>query len=321
MSEPLKINENYTPQPEAVAVPAFRSAAVLDGLLNVPDTKAAVLGLFDLFVSRFGGNIGYMALDKAGASAAAKLVKCTPDKLVELRATLDGEMTKLLRLRLFGAKVAPMSAPNLPFLSILRSAGPATAVELSLPANLPDLMDVAGAIDGILRAAPLRSGFQSFGFLPDVGVAGPMHPAAFRRYRCAVMGEFPTSILHLSFRTANIAQRDGDYTPGITETGWRTYVGAAFRDRLGNADTLAARGVRVEPLAGMTVVTAGDAPIWGDVNKGDTIAGYQAAHDFLRPAYGERKWLVSFAPWSNRDPDSTDLSEGYVDRLVPEDAA
>lgn len=306
----------------AIALPCFRIGLVLDGMLDVPANRAAVVAMTDAFLKRYGADLRFCATLK-DANSKGRAIKATPKKISEIVAAVSKGLESLYEIRLYGSDDNPLEVPFLPYLTVSHAAYPMTLIEIMVPHDPADPTSFPDQIDAIARTAPVRLGFQGLGFGKTTlrFYNEFLLPPAFQRFRTAIMGRFDSAPTHLWFRRDNFVKTKGDYAPGITQTGWRTYVGAAFRDRLGDPAATNAAGVTVEHLPQMTVVTAGPEPIWGDVNAGESISIYQAAHQYVRLAYAERKWLISFAPWSNSDPESTELSEGYLDRFLPKAAA
>jgi hypothetical protein len=318
----ILLNAQIRNNDEPYAVPVFRTDALLDGKLDVPENRHAALALFDAFVARFGSEIAFVA--KQGKKAAsANLVKATKARITDLRARLAEGLPDHSAIRLYGTDATPLGAPFQPNLLIMQEYFPSTQIEMSVDWNVPDLGEIIAGSDRLLRTTHMRAGYQSMGFQrsPVKWSDDRQFPPATDRFRAAVMGKFTPAAEWQAFLTDNIVKLWGPYTAGIFATGWRTYVGAAFADRLDTSaqklTALADQGVAVEVLPQMTVVTAGPEPIWGDVNKGENVSAYRAAHAFLLPAYCTRKNLARFTlGWNDRDPERVDMVERYLDRLL-----
>lgn len=305
-----------------IAIPCFRIGAALDGHLNVETSLIAAKQIYDIFTTQFSGEIRFALIEKKRAQRGARATKATSKKVQNLKDALWGGMVEQSSVRFYGTDENPLNAPFLPFLSISNRQGPVTEIEISVPWDTPDLLRFADAVHTVLCDAPVRFGYQGMGFgktslngLDDFSL-----PMAHERFRTALMGTFNRSPDHLLFRKVYIVNSKvpgmgGEYSPGVGDTGWRTYVGAAFRDRLGDVDIARAKGVRIDEFADVTVVTAGPEPIWGDVNRGEDISAFVASYAYLRPAYADMKNLCK-GMWRDNNAADTAASRGYFERLA-----
>lgn len=313
---------------EPIALPCFRIGFVLDGMLDQQanrDTAAAMLNLFD---ASFGGQLAFMALGGAGGQSS-KLRKFSENTLKDWLALIAEGMPKNSGLRLYGTDQNPLGVPFMPFFSLDQDRHPLTRIQICIPWQYDRLSPFSDGIDAIAREAQVRFGYQGFGFArsPVSGFQDRWLPPAFRRFRSTVMGDVlgHEAVLFYSKPYATMrrldqqrkgekAEKPWDYEPGIPDMGWRTYVGRAFMDRLAGT---ARPGVTVDKNDRMMIVTAGSAPIWGDLNQSEDISAWKAAHDFLRPAYASKNVLRAFTlDCDPANPTSVEAVEQYLNRFA-----
>lgn len=303
------------------ALPAFRMLVVLKGRFDVEANRKAVLAIFDLFAQRFDDEIAFVATEKFGARSGANPIKQTPARIKKMRADLEAGMPGITSVKAFGTDQNPTNTPMTPYFRAIHVAKLYSEVEIALPWDLPDLKEFADRADAALAGAAVCTGYQSMGFLKHTQTFNDKNlPPAFERYKAAVMGNINGNLAFLPFQGDQYVRRKGPYEPGILETGWRTYVGEDYRGKLGSTDGLDQHGVSVEAYPGYTKVTAGPAPIWGDMNAGEDISAYTAAHQFVLPAYCGRDRLIEGTLWGSKNSaEGCDLAEQYLNRFLPED--
>lgn len=317
-------------QDEPAAVPAFRIGFVLDGMLDQMPVRQAALAMLDAFASYCGARLGFMMLAGTGGKPG-KLIPFRTAKLAEWRGRVVEGLPRNRGLRLYGPDDGPLGAPFLPFFSLDHDRHPSTRIEICLPCDAPDLLLFSRHIDQIARGAPVRFGFQGYGFAgsPVAGVPDRMLPPAFLRYRMALMGDVLGKETCLFYSQPFVTMRrldqqrkktggaPWDYQPGIPDMGWRTYVGPDFAARLDMGKAPQAAGLRIEEQGGMVIVTAGDAPGWGDLNRDEDMSAARAAHAFLRPAYCSRNPLAALTLGADpADPASAERADNYLNRFA-----
>ncbi len=144
----------------------------------------------------------------------------------------------------------------------------------------------ADAIVEEIKDLPIICGVMGFGFFlpPYKNSLAFMLGQASQCYRAAI--EITPKMVDQGI------QREGSYyhwkpaeEPGIADIGWRTLVGKDFLPRLPALpeETFKAAGVTVDEFANFTSFTAGSAPIWGDINAGETIKAYREVAAYLKP--------------------------------------
>lgn len=313
---------------EPIALPVFRIGFVLDGMLDQPSCRTAVLAMLDAFTAEYGAQLAYMMLAGTGGKPG-KLVAFHTGKLAQWRERIAEGLPRNRGLRLYGTDDNPLAAPFAPFLSLDHDRHPLTRIEICIPWDAQDLLGFSAGIDRIARAAPVRFGFQGYGFAgsPVAGFPERMLPAAFLRYRTALMGDVLGKETCLFYSKPFVTmrrldqQRKGaggppyDYQPGIPDMGWRTYIGPAFAGRLSGSPEDAR--IKVDEQGGIVMVTVGDKPIWGDLNQGEDISAWREAQAFLRPAFCSRNLLGALTLGSDpADLASVETAAKYLDRLA-----
>ena len=314
---------------EPIALPAFRIGLIFDGMLDQPDVRYAALTILDLFDRRFGGDLQFMARFRPN-SAAQTLAKFSGKKLQDWRVDVEQGMPKYRGFRLYGGDQNPLHTPFMPYFSLSHMPYPMTRLEMALPDQADGLREFSDDVDAAVRQAPVRFGYQGYGFArsPVEGLMDNYLPPAFNRYRTALMGDVLGQLEPIFYSKPFVTMRRADqirsksagqpydYTPGITDIGWRTYIGREFADRLDHDKRPAEPSLHIDRNDRMTVVTAGDQPIWGDLNTAEDIAPWQAAHRFLKPAFASQNILKAFTlAASAHDPATIERRDGYLRRL------
>lgn len=305
-----------------VARPCFRIGATFDGGYAVDQTRIIALAVHDAFATRFDADIAFLAIG-TNPSRPFRAIKAGAAKRAELRDALHtatGALGTLHTARLYGTDANPLEVPDMPYLSISKAGGAHDLldIELAVPCDMPDLMDFADRIHHLMIPGPVRFGYQGFGFHQSTMKfeRASMLPQAHRRFRAAILGRFNSNPNATLFVTPSVVRRlRRDYEPGISDIGWRTYVGADYAGRMRKAPAGASNGVTVEDCGAFTCVQAGPAPIWGDVNGQEDIAAYAAAFALLRPTRADQAILMATL-WGGRRPEEKDASQSYLNRLL-----
>lgn len=311
----ITLFSHHLTTPTPIAMPAFRVCAALDGALSDDANKTCASDVFEAFLDNFGPDIAYAAT--SGKSRwTPKLVKPTATKLKRMREVIANGFTTHTGMRLYGPDTNVLGKPAVPFLSITQVYPTFIVIDLAVPHDHPDRDAFAQASDHALRSANLMAGYQGFGFFksPISGLADNNLPVATDRFRAATMTEWmgnPSCTLW-SPRTAG---NWPGYEAGITELGWRTYVGRMFTDRITAAP---AASLTIEDLPNMKIVTAGPAPIWGDVNADEDITAYKDAYAYLAPVFTSRDMLRSstLGGIPSYDPARAAVVDGYLNRFA-----
>ncbi len=296
-----------------LARPVFRSAVVLDGMLDRPENHAAAQAVLVAFLARFAEDVRFTATARM-KPGMFKLAKASAKRIQTVRDLMAGDMGAHYGIHLDGTDQNGIDVPLEPMLSITHLPYPITVIEMLLPWDAPDLVALADGFAATMDGVSVRMGLQGMAFAYSRFRRGDSltAPATHLRYQAAMMGEFAPYPTRTLIQLASSIRHYGHFTLGVTDTGWRTFVGQAFRDRLGALDGLAAQDVTATERPGHTILTAGAAPIWGDVNVAEDIGPYRAAHAALRPAYADRKALLQVGPFR----DWPEMAESYLDRLL-----
>ena len=304
-----------------VARPSFRIAATLDGGYDTDDVKAIAMGVFDAFAARFDGDMAFLTIG-TNPARPFRPIAASPAKRDELRAALaaaTGAPKTLHTARLYGTDQNPLGVPDMPYLSIAKAGGAHALldIELALPWDMADLVPFADHIHGLICGGPVRFGYQGFGFHQSTMKfeRAAMLPEAHRRFRAALMGAFNPNPNATLFETDSVTRRlRRSYTPGISDVGWRTYVGADYTGQMGDVATAEAAGVQVSPCGAGVCVQAGPAPLWGDVNVNEDVTALTAAFTLLQPAFADQAILMDTL-WGGRRPAEKDASQSYLNKL------
>ena len=307
------IHEGKTP----IAVPAFRICFALSKTITDPDNAAAIATITRSFIDHYSDAIGFVAINKSG-NRPAKLTQPTAAKMKKVDELLHEGLTEKMGLRLYGPDTGPLGKPAAPFLSVHQDWTLHTILELALPWDSAAAMTLAETVDQALRATQVTVGFMGFGFFsaPVQGLDDRHLPAAHERFRAAFLGRWATHP-EVFFWRKNVDERLGGYRAGLPDLGWRSYVGDPFRERLKDPADDLDPNVVIETTDNMTVVTVGSAPMWGDVNAGEDISAYRAAHAYLLPAMADRSVLRGAILGSaGSSPQRADVIDSYLDRFA-----
>ncbi|MBU2866011.1 hypothetical protein [Pacificibacter marinus] len=264
------------------ALPAFRTLAYLDGTPDDPQIALAVGEMFEAFVARFGDDLGLLSMRLVGRSG--KPSKVTPKALHALRDWISApdrlDSGAGVRLGSLNTEDLP---PAMPWFRLEQRYDDQTLVEISVAPDAPDLLGFADEIAAALATAPMICAAQGFGFfLPTVyDSLNWLLPRLAGRYKTALLHTLDMPSCGL--RRAHSAMPYTDnMQPGIADIGWRTFIGPEYLDRLPKSFDLP-RDVSVDARDAMLILTASDAPIWGDVQQAENIDSYRAIASALAP--------------------------------------
>ncbi|SLN54981.1 hypothetical protein PSM7751_02685 [Pseudooceanicola marinus] len=209
-------------------------------------------------------------------------------------------------------------------------------IRIELPWQAEGALDLMAQVDAALEGVPVPTGYMGYGFAPRaLGVNYVSFvPPAQRRYRCALMMDpvpFSPLVRHdQSFVTMRRLEQKRaakgraigeaglfDYVPGLPDVGCRTYIGGALRDRLAVTSEALGPDLTIDDRGTFTTLTAGPAPIWGDLNLNEDISAYQAAFAYLEPVMSDWNMRVRSAPgYSIKDKERVRQAKAYVDRFA-----
>jgi hypothetical protein len=300
---------------EGTAEPAFRILCYIPGSMNDAATAAVLLQLFDLFMARYSGVLFALALRDRGIQPEPLPVD--DETVARIRRWL-GTTTKVFgaTLRANAPPTDDLDAPRIPHLRF-DEGNEKVLVEVSIPHGDPALVAFADAATDILTRVPLICAVMGMGFhMPSsLDSRSFVLPRTTPRYRTAIeiLLTNPRDGIALE-GSAFQFRRFPKVMPGIAEIGWRTIVGASFMDRLPGLKVDAP--VTLAMVNGMAILTAGAAPIWGDVNAGEDISAYQAVARALAPVRFPREVaLKGFFGGAEGNPEHVDRLDAYLTRF------
>lgn len=317
-----------TPSPlrwkdRAIAVPAFRTLAWVDGTLRDDTIRSAVLSVFDLFADAFSGKMEVMKLTADIGSATP-----TDWDTVAARRWIGSGDERPHSVLGHGPVDPDMRATGVPDFR-LAQFGKRMSIEVSIaPGDMQ--AEFTDHFHRCLMRMPLFCGLQSMGFYQPASLFGLLRhmPQSYPRYRAAV--EIPVYIEQVLRRQQTskgypigIWAAFPNAVAGLPDTGWRTMVGPMYRERLATPDKAAFHDdVVVHDENDILTLTAGPTPIWGDVNAGEDIAAYQSVARYLRPimidANVARRSLFGSKDRTAQDRESVDA---YLNRFMPAQAS
>ena len=273
------------------AVPSFRIMALVDREMASSDMRDAAAALLDLFLSSIDHTDMWSA--HAGArTSQLKPVKIAPKRLEKLHAWLrdtDWKWPSTLRLNRWDEALELFAPPHLR----LEQRGRVATFQIELPQDAEGLIGFADRVQAILADLPVLWGVMGFGMYQPLGVDSLiwMLPRVTPRYRCAIEVQ-PDRAESCLRRIAHLEELRQKITPVFTlpDIGWRTFIGDEFLPRLPDLPALASQpGIALSRGDSFTVVQAGAAPIWGDVNMAEDITPYRAVAHALKPCKPE--WI------------------------------
>jgi hypothetical protein len=314
MMPPVPILRDSTP----VAFPAFRSLFWLAGSLNDEGPAIVADRLASWFWKTHGAGVTRVTLLH---DDAIQIVDAAPPAVLpKVKAWLDA------RDKTFGATLMMSGGPAVdaddeapdgetpPHLRIEEAAA-CVMIEVSLPPDTPDPVPAADAIAGLCVGQGLVFGLQGMGYMlsPAMDSVVARLPLAHARYRTAIelrLSDPPDAIM-TEGSTLPWDEMPGA-RPGLPDIGWRTWIGPALAAGLVIPPELG-------PFAGPfgVMVQAGPQPVWGDVNRGEDIAAFQAVAAALAPAMlaPEVAAILMFGGTTD-DPDLADRLETYMARFA-----
>jgi len=301
---------------DPVAEPCFRSLYWYAGDLDVPALREMATQLANWFWRSQHGQVGLVSL--LTEDLAARPGPPSDAMLADVGRWLNspGKDTAST-LQMQGPEVDGHDGERIPWLNI-EIEDDKVMVEVCLPHDRVDLVAAADQIAEVCLAEGLICGVQAMGYFlpPENDTLVAILPCTMQRYRCAVEIRLRDPVDGIALTGSTFFwERHPDLQPGIADIGWRTVVGAPFMPRLGKLPDMPGVTVQTAP-AGVTL-TAGPAPIWGDVNRGEDIAPYRAVAAVLAPLAMPRE--ITDTRYFQGNPDNADFMERldlYLERLA-----
>lgn len=309
--------EYITRENDKIAQPAFRVLLYCDGSLNDPANAAGVTRLFDLFLEHYGADAAWLAiadenrpmrpkpLDEA-AIADARTWLNTPDKTFPATCRVVGPISD--------------ETENVTVPAFRVDEYRVMFLDMSVPADAERAIPFADAATQIIREMPVIASIMGMGFYLPVALESLKDylPRAFARYRAAI--EFTVDSATMGIRKTKEGFRwdqNKDVEPGIPDIGWRTIIGPDFTSRLPDLDTLSdAPDVAYDRTGDIAVMTAGPAPVFGDVNRGEDIAPYRTVAKALKPVrYPIEVAVGTLFGDQEYNPEGRDRLEAYLARF------
>jgi hypothetical protein len=297
-----------------VAEPCFRTLAWFAGSLNDAPFVQFASDLAGWFWRGHGARIGRI-------TAASDLQPPVPrDPTPETMAPVLADVGRWIKdtgkpysayLQMEAPQDLDFDAERVPWLHLREGAGMVLA-EVCLPHDLADLVAQADALAGLVARDGLICALQGMGyFLPPMNRSlKAVMPRATVRYPAAIELQLLDPVDGLQVDGAAFYWEDHpDLQPGLPDIGWRTMLGAGLAARLD------AQAGKLPDMPGVTVtqgpltLTAGPAPVWGDVNRAEDISAYRAVAAALAPLAMPRE--VTDSRYFAGNPDDAD----HMDRL------
>jgi hypothetical protein len=289
-----------------VAEPCFRTLAWFSGSLNDAAFVQFAADLAGWFWRIHGARIGRITVASDLQPAVPR--DPTSETLADVgRWINDTGKPYSAYLQMEAPEDLDYDAERVPWIHIREGAGMVMA-EVCLPFDLTDLVAQADAQAGLLAREGLICALQGMGyFLPPMNRSlKAVMPRATVRYPAAIELQLLDPVDGLQVEGAAFYWEDHpDLQPGLPDIGWRTMLGARLAARVGKLPDMPAVVVTENPLT----LTAGPAPIWGDVNRAEDISAYRAVAAALATIAMPR--AVTDSRYFAGNPDDSD----HMDRL------
>ena len=273
------------------AVPSFRILLHVEKPLGDPAMKAVSDALIDLFwegrshenmiFGRAGGRFKKLGAEYVTPKVIAKAKKWAAEAAWEWPSTLR-----------FARWFDDLECSGPPHLRLEQRAELST-IQLELPPEWQGIPAFTERVTALISDLPVLWGVMGFGMFQPVALDSLiwMLPRVTPRYRCAIEVQ-PDRAESSLRRSARLEELRLKITPVFTlpDIGWRTFIGDEFLPRLPDLPALASQpGIALSRGDSFTVVQAGAAPIWGDVNMAEDITPYRAVAHALKPCKPE--WI------------------------------
>ncbi len=289
------------------AMPCFRALCWLQGSLDDPGMAAFATDLCGWFWRTHGAEVGLMQV--ASRTIRGRPRKPSADVLSDVGTWIkEKDKPDAAEIQMQGPSEYDEGPERVPWLHLSGNRGVVLA-EVCLSHDRPDLVAQADAIAGLCDRAGLICALQGMGYyLPyEKQSLVSVLPQASVRYRAAIEILLNDPLAGLTAENIGFALRDAAAQPGLPDIGWRTMLGPALAARVEPLPDLP--GVTVTRSDHAVTLTAGPAPIWGDVNRGEDIAAFRAVAAALAPVAMPR--AVTDSRYFAGDPDDAD----HMDRL------
>lgn len=301
------------------AQPTFRVIVVVDMPLSAAPMRQAMHHVLDLFTDAAGARLTLSA--HSGGKVKSLKPKAMSANVMQKARTLidDAAWEWPSTLRFYGQVEDPYPSVAPPHLRFEQFAE-TSLIQIELPPDGDELIAFADHVTTALRDLPVLWGVMGFGMFQletDDSLIW-MLPRVTPRYKCAieVQPNFARSLLR-RVRHMDELRLNQDPVMALPDLGWRTLVGSVFYDRLPNlADLASVPKVTLDRATNFVAVTAGNAPVWGDVNLAEDIAPFRevgrALHP-VRPAW-ERTKNALFGGYENDN--GLDRIEAWYERFA-----
>ncbi|SFB50082.1 Protein of unknown function [Rhizobium sp. NFR07] len=265
------------------AVPAFRILAIIDGDIHAGQTRDLLGRIYQRFEGRYGKGGGEVSYNFPGHRG--KIRKANLKLLEEGREFFLRDETEYGQgIRRYGYAIEEFGHPGVPFFGVEQRSY-FHFLDIALPEDTASIVEFADFVTAELLNAPVITGVMGMGFFL------PYHKDSLKfllggkveRYKAAL--EITPDMVYDGIRTEGSSYRwkTGEL-PGIADIGWRTLIGAGFWPRLPDiAQLRSGSDIAVEKSERVLCVTAGERPIWGDVEAGDNIDAYRSVASYLAP--------------------------------------
>ncbi|WP_150130080.1 DUF3396 domain-containing protein [Sinorhizobium sp. RAC02] len=267
-----------------IAVPAFRIIAVLEGDIHDEANRPGLTRAYGMFEAAFDEAADTASYNFPGHKG--KLRKITASLKKDGRAFFAREETSYGEgLRRYSRAFADFEEPALPFFGVEQRSYECF-LELDLPADDARILSLAEDIAGELGRTRTIWAVMGMGFFlpPYKSSLAFMLGRSIGRYRTGI--DISPSMVTDGLRREGSAHRwKEDEQPGIPDLGWKTFIGREFWPRIPDVAVAlkAEPDITVEELDNALVITAGDRPIWGDVDQGEDISAYYTVAKHLSP--------------------------------------
>lgn len=271
------------------ALPSFRILLHVDLPMGDPRMK----DLSDALIDMFFDGLAYdnMIFGHAGGRIR-KLgaVYVTPKVIAKAKAWAAGTAWEWPSTLRFARWFDNFDCSGPPHLRLEQRAYLST-IQIELPPDSARINPFADQVMALVSGLPVVWGVMGFGMFQPVALDSLiwMLPRVTPRYKCAI--EVQPDFLETDLRrSADMEEVRGQIQPvmSLPDIGWRTFIGDEFRDRLPDLDSLEDMpGITLSRGTSFTLVEAGPAPVWGDVNMAEDISTYRAIARTLKPCQPE----------------------------------
>lgn len=299
------------------AVPAFRIIAIIAGDIHAPANVAAIKKAYALFEESFGEAANVTSYNFFGHNG--KIRWMNPKLLEEGRGFFDRTPIEYGDgLRRYGYAIEEFEEPALPYFGVEQRSD-FSFLEIDIRSDDDRIVAFANSITEQLLKADVICGVMGMGFfLPPYKSSLEFELGQVsRRYRTSI--DISPSMVMDGIRKEGSSYRwQTGEEPGIADIGWRTLIGREFWSRIAEAlsELKAEKDITVVQSDTVLAITAGQRPIWGDINRKEDIAAYRAVAKHLsaiRYPPGAAKAFMFGG--GTHDPKVADKIEAYLDRF------